>query len=379
LALMVAGVVTLDGRPQSANAPKATGPAGWSQTTSAKIPRTLDDKPDLSGVWTGFFITPVERPAGAPEFISKAELLERLHADQKDRVDLRSYPTATFAGGKNTGSYNTLWRDGYWEKWDQIVTLARYRTSQVIDPPDGRLPALTPRAKELQRQRRIRRARPPAGPEDLPIWSGRCVRGHGSGPPLRATGGGYNNNQHIVQSPTTFAVIQEMNHETQIVSLDGRTHPPEMISLLKGDSRGHWEGDTLVIDTTNFVGATVFSAGVMSVGNDGLGGGTTSEKLHVVERYTLIDANNILYRATVDDPETYVKPYTTEWVMYRVPDQKQLVEYACHEGNRAIVNILSGARAFEAKGIKDPAYFGATREQEEANCAAREPGRSCEE
>jgi hypothetical protein len=170
-----------------------------------------------------------------------------------------------------------------------------------------------------------------------------------------------------------------MNHETQIVSLDGRGHPPGAISLLKGDSRGHWEADTLVIDTTNFVGATVFTAGVMSVGNDGLGGGTSSEKLHVVERYTLIDANNILYRATVDDPETYVKPYTTEWVMYRVPDQKQLVEYACHEGNRAIVNILSGARAFDAKGIKDPAYFGATKEQEEANCAAREPGRSCEE
>jgi hypothetical protein len=134
-----------------------------------------------------------------------------------------------------------------------------------------------------------------------------------------------------------------------------------------------------VIDTTNFVGATAFSAGVMSVANDGLGGGVSSEKLHVVERYTLLDANNILYQATVDDPDTYLKPYTYEFVMYRIPDQKQLVEYACHEGNRAIANILAGARAFEAKGIKDPAYFAATKEQEEANCANREAGRSCEE
>src|SRR5262249_3125412 len=177
--------------------------------------------------------------------------------------------------------------------------------------------------------------RPPRGPEDLPIWSGRCVRGQVSGPPLRAPGGSYNNNQHIVQGPETFVVIQEMNHESQIVPLNGSPHPSPAMKLLKGDSRGHWEGDALVVDTTNFVGATLVSAGVMSIGGDGIGGGTSSEKLHVVERYTMLDRSNILYRATVDDPDTYVKPYTYEFVMYRVPEQKQLVEFACHEGNRA--------------------------------------------
>src|SRR5260221_7276367 len=117
----------------------------------------------------------------------------------------------------------------------------------------------------------------------------------------------------------------------------------------------------------------------MSVGNDGFGGGTSSEKLHVVERYTMLDGNNIQYRATIDDPDTYVKPYTYEFVMYRIPGQQQLVEYACHEGNRAIEYILSGARALEAQGIKDPAYFAATKAEEEANCTNATAGRSCAE
>jgi hypothetical protein len=309
----------------------------------------------------------MERPAGAPEFISREEQLKLLQKDQKERIDARVYsttsvnskvPSTTFSTGTNKtpDSYNTFWRDGYWEKWDEIVTLPRYRTSQVIDPPDGKLPALTPRAEELIRARRTRFSRPPEGPEDMPIWSGRCVRGWLSGPPLRAAGGGYNNDEHIVQGTDTLSIIQEMNHEAQIVPLDGRPHPPSVIRLTKGDSRGHWEGDTLVVDTTNFVGATVFYSGVQTVGNDGAVGGTTSEKLHVVEWYTMLDGNNIQYRATIDDPDTVVRPYTVEFVLYRMPNQKQLVEYACHEGNRAMRNILAGARAMEAKGIKDPVY-----------------------
>jgi hypothetical protein len=154
-----------------------------------------------------------------------------------------------------------------------------------------------------------------------------------------------------------------MNHETQIAALDGSAHPPEAIRLLKGDSRGHWDGDTLVIDIRNFVGATVLNAGVMTVGIGG-GGGTSSEKLHVVEQYTMLDGNNLQYHAMIDDPDTYVRPYTVEFVMYRVPNQKQLVEYACHEGNYAMKNILAGARSMEAKGIKDPVYFGGAEEEE---------------
>jgi hypothetical protein len=378
-ALIGTAAVTVNGQAPSTTAQKTSGSASRVPISPGKIPRTLDGKPDFSGIWTGFLVTPLERPAGAPEFISREEMLSLLKGDQKERVELKTYPTATFAGGKNPDSYNTFWRDGYWEKWDQIVTLPKYRSWQVIDPPDGKLPAVTPRAKEMQRERRVRIARPPAGPEDLPIWSGRCVRGMASGPPLRASGA-YNVNQHIVQGPDTFAVIQEMIHETQIVPLNGTPHPSAAIRLSKGDSRGHWEGDTLVIDTTNFIGATLFYAGPMNVGTD-YGGGTSSEKLHVVERYTMLDARNILYRATVEDPDTIVRPYTIEFVLYRIPDQQQLVEYACHEGNRAIVNILSGARAFDAKGIKDPSYYGASKQDEEANCHVRQAGRgvSCEE
>src|SRR5205814_1470624 len=174
-----------------------------------------------------------------------------------------------------------------------------------------------------------------------------------SGPPLVGTLGSYNNNMHIVQAPDNFVVIQEMNHEAQIVPLDGSAHPSSAVKLYKGDSRGHWEGDTLVIDSTNFTGATELSAGVMSVGN-----GTTSEKLHLVERYQMLDPDNILYRFTVNDPDTWTKPWSAEFMIWRMKDQKQLVEYACHEGNRSLEYALSGARALEAQGIVDPVFFG---------------------
>jgi hypothetical protein len=231
------------------------------------------------------------------------------------------------------------------------------RTSQVVDPPDGRVPPATPEAQQLQEERRVRQNRPAWGPEDRPLWT-RCVRGQVSGPPLVGTGGSYNNDLQIVQSPDHVVIIQEMIHESQIVPLDRRPHLPQDVKLYKGNSRGHWEGDTLVIDTTNFLPASVFNASVTSVGN-----GTTTEKLHVVERYQLLDPDNILYRFTVEDPGAWTKPWSAEFVMWRMKDQKMQVEYACHEGNRSLEYALSGARALEAAGIADTGGGG---DEEEA-------------
>jgi hypothetical protein len=381
LALIGSAAVTVNGQVQSAAAQKSGGTAVRPQETPpAKIPRTLDGKPDFSGIWAGFFGVPKERPAGVPEFISRDEQLKLLKKDQKQKIDQRVYSTSsvnerieshTFSDAgktKTPDSYNTFWRDGYWENWDEIITLPKYRTWQVVDPLDGKVPALTPRAQALLSARRSRFSRPPEGPEDMPMYSGRCVRAIESGPPLMASSlSHYNNDMHIVQGPETFALIQEMIHETQIVPLDGSGHPPAAIRLTKGDSRGHWEGDTLVVDTANFIDATLYYSGPQTVGAVGSVGGTSSEKLHVVERYTQLDGNNIQYRATVDDPDTYVKPYTVEFILYRLRNQKQLVEYACHEGNRALMNILAGARALEAKGIKDPAYFAGAEDEEKPN------------
>ena len=335
----------------SAQAPSVAVPKS---ATAAKIPRTIDGKPDFSGVWGLFVLTPMQRPAGAKEFYTEAELAQKQKDDQSDRKDLRIYPTVTPPGEKTVDAYNTVWRDGFFLP----AGIGSLRTSQIFDPPDGRLPPTTPRVKEINDERTMRQNRMAQGPEDRPIWT-RCVRGQVSGPPLVGTLGSYNNNIHIVQAPDNLMVIQEMNHESQIVPLDNSAHPPAAVKLLKGDSRGRWDGDALVIDSTNFTGAGMLSAGVMSVGN-----GTTSEKLHVTERYQMVDPNNILYRYTVSDPDTWTKPFSAEFMIWRFQEQTQLVEYACHEGNRSLEFALSGARALEAQGLTSGGGGG---DEEDAN------------
>jgi hypothetical protein len=362
-----ATAVTVNGQAPS-SAPKAAVPASKpaapatstaakppAPAISAKIPRTPDGKPDFSGVWSAFDITPLERPEGVGEFITPEERAKREAADRKARADLRIYGTVTPPGGKTTDAYNTLWRDGYWS----TLHIPIYRTSQIVDPPNGRLPpsANNPEVKKINDERRVRQNRPPQGPEDRPLWT-RCVRSSGAGPPIVA-GGAYNNDLQIVQSNESVVIIQEMAHESQIVALDGRPHAPSSVKLIKGDSRGHWEGDTLVIDTTNFAPSTLFTASVMSVG-----GGTNSDKFHVVERYQMMDADNILYKFTVEDPALWTRPWSAEFVIWRLKDQHMLVEYACHEGNRSLEYALTGARALEAQGIVDPVFYGGGDEEE---------------
>jgi hypothetical protein len=339
--------------PKPAPPPTAARPAVPAR--QAKIPRTLDGKPDFSGIWSAFILTPLQRPEGAKEFLTPQERAAIEASDVTERAELRIYGTVTPPGGKTTDAYNTFWRDGYW----QTLSVPQLRTSQIVEPENGRLPpsAQNPDVRRIQEERRARQNHPPQGPEDRPIWT-RCVRGQVSGPPLIGTGGSYNNNLQIVQGSDTFAVIQEMNHETQLVALDKRPHPPEGVRFYKGNSRGYWEGDTLVIESTNFRASTLFDGAVMSVGN-----GTNTEKFRVTERYRFLDPDNILYGFTVEDPGLWTKPWTAEFVIWRMKDQQQLVEYACHEGNRSLEYALSGARALEAQGIVDPVFEGGDEEE----------------
>jgi hypothetical protein len=220
-------------------------------------------------------------------------------------------------------AYNDFWYD-----WGSRVVKTR-RTSMVIDPPDGRIPPLTPAAQKAQKTRNEAYARRATAPEDR-ILTERCLLFPTAGPPMVPYA--YNNNYQIVQSPGFVMIQVEMAHDVRIIPLDGSRHFPADVRLWMGDSRGHWEGSTLVVDTTNFTGKTAFRG--------------ADENLHVVERFTRIDPETIIYRFAVDDSTAFTKPWTGEVPM--VAAKGPLYEYACHEGNLGMVGILAGARADDA-------------------------------
>jgi hypothetical protein len=291
------------------------------------VPRTPDGHPDLQGIWTNATITPLERPA---EFAGKATLTDA-EAKAWERKDVQSntldsdvdsnFNRAT--GGPGVGAYNNLFVDRGSE-------LARVdgvkRTSLILDPPDGKMPA------------RIRAAVARAGRggyndvKDRPL-SERCIIGFGStaGPPMLPVL--YNNNYQIVQSPDYVMILIEMVHDARIIRMNG-THPPQTVRQLLGDSIGQWEGDTLVVETTNFDPRTAFRG--------------SSPNLRVVERFQRANAGTILYRATIEDPSVYSKPWTLEYPF--VATAGPVYEYACHEGNYAMPDILGGARKLEQQG-----------------------------
>jgi hypothetical protein len=203
------------------------------------------------------------------------------------------------------------------------------RTSLVTDPPDGRVPPLTPEAqKRLAAERAERSTRGPADSyTDLSTWT-RCISRGWNG-----IGSWYSSNYQIFQSPGYVVVLQELIHEPRIIPLDGRPHLPQGVGQWLGDSRGRWEGNTLVVETTNFDPKTNFRG--------------SRETLRLVERYTLRDANNLDYEFTVDDPKTFTRPWTAARPMRREVDGISVFEYACHEGNYAMSGILRGARMEE--------------------------------
>src|SRR6266478_5757948 len=339
----------------AAEAPTTSGtsapdkPYDWKASFAAypvgKVPRTADGKPNLQGIWSRSILTPIERPGNEPDKLEydssvRAELED---AAQQRQFDLRTEPTNTPPGEKTTDAYNTFWRDGYWFK----VPMTSLRTSQVVDPPNGRLPPLTPAAREQRNRADYLLNRPATGPEDRPL-SSRCVRPIGVGPAFTGSGpGGQESTLQIIQSPQAVVVRVEALR-SQLIYLDGRPRPPASVHLETGAARGHWDGDTLVVEYTNFAadamvsGVTTYSmppkAMVMS-------DGTVRKRL--TERWKRLDDTHLLYGFTMDDPATRTKPYSVEFVMWRLTDQEQLVEYACHEGNVNLEFTLSAARAKE--------------------------------
>jgi hypothetical protein len=288
--------------------------ASSSAKGKASDPRTPDGQPDFQGIWNTSTVTPMERPrelAGKEFFASEEEA--------------RAYEKAAFsrseAGINNgIGSYN----DAFYEFGTK--TVKNRRTSFIFDPPDGRVPALTPTAQAAwDKEQEIRRRRP-NGPEDRPT-SEQCVAIRTGVPPM--TPWAYNSNYRIVQSKNQVAIYIEMIHDVRIIPLDGRPHVPSNIHLWYGDSVGHWEGSTLVVDTTNLSGKTGFYG--------------ADENLHVIERFSRLDGDTLLYQFTVDDLSAFTKVWKGELTMSAAPGP--IVEYACNEGNYALAGILGGARA----------------------------------
>jgi hypothetical protein len=280
-------------------------------------PRTPDGRPDLQGVWNSATLTPLQRPAKGPgsghEFFTPEEAaqytkdeLNRVNGDKLDGV----------------GNYNEFWRD-------RGKLAPDLRTSMIFDPPEGKIPPLTPQAqKRIADKRAAARGHEFDGPENRSTDE-RCISVRNAGPPMIPTN--YNSNYQIVQSPGVVALLSEQIHDVRIIPTDGRSHAPKSVRMVNGDSIGRWEGNTLVVETTNFTGLTSYE--------------NSTPSLRLIERFTRTGPNILMYEWTVDDPETFTKPWSARYPMFKVEDT--IFEYACHEGNYGLLDSLSGARAEE--------------------------------
>jgi hypothetical protein len=330
----------------------AAAPAGQAK---GGLPRTPDGHVDLQGTYDIATLTPIERPRRANGKLTMTEKdAAAIEGAERQRVFERALPSAPDRDappvGANVGGYNNFWID----RGSTVIRVDNTpRTSLVIDPPDGKIPALTAAAqKRITQQFRNGpnadaneennvqgfRLDPNAynDPEQRPLGE-RCLLGFGStsGPPTLPNYF-YNNLKQIVQTPGYIMILVEMDHDARIIRMN-QPHVPSNVRKWMGDSVGHWEGDTLVVDTTNFTNKTRFRG--------------STENLHVVERIWRVDDRTLMYRFTVDDPDTWTGPWTGEYP-WPATDQP-IYEYACHEGNYALADILRGARAAEQRGDFD--------------------------
>jgi len=313
--------------------------------TAWTLPRTADGQPDFQGVWANNSATPLERPRiVADRAYLTAQEVAALKKKASELFDDGNSDAAFFdqvfesvlenvKGTKSgfqstdggTGDYSSVWTES--RDWDN-------RTSLITDPADGRLPPLSAEAEEKQRARFAAGRGRPAGPEDRSL-SERCIT-YGT-PQLVA---GYQSYRQIVQSPASVAVMTEMIHDARVIPLagprDALPHLPATVQTWNGDARGHWDGDTLVVDSTNF--------------KPGAFRNISTAKLHVVERFTRTGPETLEWRVTIDDPGAWTKPWTAMVVLRRA--NKALFEYACHEGNYGLMDILAGARREDADEAK---------------------------
>jgi hypothetical protein len=334
----------------------------WSQTGAYNAPRMPDGHPDLQGTYDIATLTPMERAAGAKATMTKeeAQKLEAATAQRRTQANAPLAPDRPAppvggtgrggGGGGKVGGYNNFWLD---PGTSYTVVDGQIRTSLVIDPPDGRIPSMTPEARKRIASQRAQPNSDAAesddpdldktpgaydDPERRPLGE-RCLLGFGStsGPPALPDYA-YDNLHQIVQTPDAVMILTEMVHDARVVRMNAQ-HLPKTFRFWMGDSVGHWEGDTLVVDTTNFTAKTRFRG--------------STENLHVIERLTRVGPRELLYRFTVEDPETWPRPWTGEQTWPAT--DSHIYEYACHEANYALADILRGAREREREAAAKPA------------------------
>jgi hypothetical protein len=304
----------------------AAAPKNWTP------PRTPDGVPDLQGYWTNLTDTPLERPneLGAKEFYTPDELAAREKKAQEQAAKRLEEGRQTEPGTVADVHYDLA---QFGLDRSQAKSSTSLRTSLILGP-EGRIPPQLPEAQKRNAERAAyNRVHGFDGPETRSL-SERCILWPNEGPPMLAPG--YNSNLEIVQSPGYVAILQEMIHDTRVIATNNRPHLPASVRQLMGDSRGHWEGDTLVVETTNFTNRTSFRG--------------STDSLKVIERFTRTSPNTITYQFTVSDPATWDKPWSAELPMTTI--DPPIYEYACHEANYGMANNLKGARATEKEAAE---------------------------
>jgi len=331
---VVIGVASLETIPVVGQAPSAAPRTNGTAAKPYVAPRTPDGQPDLQGFWTNSTYTPLERPNNVTkEFYTPEELVAAI----KQAIDRESAQTTPGTTADVHYDFTQFGLDR------SQSTLARnLRTSLIVNPENGKLPPLSPEgqkraAERAEAEKRIGRW----DSAESNQLDDRCLIMAGAGPPMLDAG--YNSNYHIVQAPGNVMILTEMIHDVRVIPLDGRPQPHASVRQWMGISRGRWEGETLVVETTNFNGKNPFRG--------------SSENMHVTERFTRVADDALLYRFTVEDPATWTRAWTAESPMKKT--KGPLFEHACHEGNYGLYNTLVGARLEEKKAAEAAAKKGA--------------------